>query len=140
MRTAIFKMAIIASIFFELFIVIEAHSEEKTIRLVCKYTHSIESDGKRDPIRGETLVTVKYSEDGSASIKKEDYSSEYSGKVSDEEIYGKYEYKLWDDLCTETIRINRYTGNFQFRTRISGTKNSHLTFYGTCELASEKKF
>lgn len=54
------KIITIAAIFFTLLFVFEVYANEDTIRLICKYSHTIEADGISSSTSGEDLVTVNY--------------------------------------------------------------------------------
>jgi hypothetical protein len=134
---------IIATItFLSIFLAFETYAEEKTIRLVCKYSHTIDGDdGKKHESSGESLVTVSYLESGKATIKKQGLGAKFSGTISSEEIRGETEYELTGPTSRfrETILINRYTGAFEFTFKTVGSKRI-LIHCGFCEPIAERRF
>ena len=133
------KTSIIITIFLTLLFVFETYAEENTIRLICKYSHTIEADGSSSGTSGEDLVTVSYSDNGAAIIRKQGLGAEFKGTISDEEIQGKTEYKISGSTIQQTIVINRYTGAFEITFKIIGSEGG-LIHCGTCEPVAKKKF
>jgi hypothetical protein len=133
------KFTIIA-IFLSLFFVIESYADQNTLRLICKYSHTVDADGKSTPSSGEDLITVNYSDNGEAIIIKQGLGAEFKGTISDEKIYGKTEYKMSELKIQQTILINRYTGACEITFEVVGSSQSGLIHYGTCEPVSKKKF
>jgi len=133
------KTIVIAAIFFTLIFVFETHAEENTIRLVCKYSHTIDADGASSETSGEDLVTINYLDNGQAIIKKQGLGAEFIGKISEEEIKGDTEYEISNLKVQQSILVNRYTGSFEITFRTVGSKGG-LIHYGTCEAVSKKKF
>jgi hypothetical protein len=136
MRNTTIIMVIILTIFF----VFEAHAEQNAIRLICKYSHTIDAAGKSSRTTGEELITVRFSDNGNARIKKQRLGAEFIGKISDKEIYGETEYSFSGSGLTyrETLRINRYTGAFENTFNINKSKG--LIHYGNCKPVTQKKF
>ena len=118
-------------------------TEENTIRLVCNYTHTIDYHLQISGTTGEDLITVVYSKNGSAAIKKQDSGGEFSGVVNDEEIYGERSYHMQiskaHETFHETLLINRYTGSFKMTFGAEG-KEGGLIHYGKCKQATDKLF
>jgi hypothetical protein len=133
------KTSIIAAIFLTLLFVFETYAEENTIRLICKYSHTIEADGRSSRTSGEDLVTVTYSDNGDAIIIKQGLEAEFNGTISDEEIQGKTEYKISGSTIQQAIVINRYTGAFEITFKIIGSEGG-LIHCGTCEPVAKMKF
>ena len=133
------KTRIISVILLTLFFVLEAHAERNTIRLICKYSHTINTEGKSSGTSGEDLITVNYSDNGDAIIKKQGLGAEFTGTITDEEVYGKTEYKISGSTIQQTLMINRYTGAFEITFEIIGSKGG-LIHYGICELVTKQKF
>ena len=133
------KTIILTSIFLTLLLVFETYAEENTIRLICKYSHTIEADGSISRTSGEDLVTVNYSDSGAAIIKKQGLGAEFKGTISNEEIEGKTEYEISGSIIQQTIVINRYTGAFEITFKIIGSEGG-LIHCGTCEPVAKKKF
>lgn len=133
------KTSIIAAIFLTLPFVFETYAEENTIQLICKYSHTIEVDGRSSGTSGEDLVTVNYSDNGEAIIRKQGLGAEFSGTISDEQIQGKTEYRISGSTIQQTIVINRYTGAFEITFKIIGSEGG-LIHCGTCELVAKRKF
>ena len=115
------------------------HAEQNIIRLICKYSYTIDADGKTSETSGESLFTVMYSDTGEAKIRKQALGAEFTGKISDEEIYGETEYVISPSTIQQTIMINRYTGSFEETFNIIGAKGG-LIHCGSCEMAKEKIF
>lgn len=111
---------------------------QKTIRLICEYTHSIDG-GKSIDISGEDLITINYSEGGRAVIEKTGFGGEFVGTLSEEQIYGVSKFKMKDLTARQTLTINRFTGAFEITFFIEGSKGS-LVQYGKCKPATEKLF
>jgi hypothetical protein len=118
---------------------IHASAAENTIRLICKYSHTIDDQGKSSGTSGEDLITVKYSSNGKAVIKKQDLGAEFTGTVNEEQISGETRYKMQDSVFHQTLLINRYTGTFEITFGIEG-KNGGLIHYGKCKPATEILF
>jgi len=133
------KKIIFITISLSLFFAIASYAEQNTIRLICKYTHTVDGDGKLSPTSGEDLITVHYSDNGKATIIKQGLGAEFNGTVSDEEIHGQTAYQLSNLKFQETLFINRYTGGFEIIIKIIGSK-SGLVHYGTCQPVTKKKF
>ena len=130
---------IIISVFLTLFFVYEGHAEPNTIRLICKYSHTIDADGSSSRTSGEDLVTVNYTDNGDATIKKQGLGAEFVGKISDEEIYGETTYEISELTFHQTLRINRYTGAFEITFKTIGSEDG-LIHCGICEPITKKKF
>ena len=111
-------------------------SKKNKIRLSCKYSHTIDEKGDKDT-SGEDLITVIYTDDGEAVIKKEGLGALFEGTITDDEIKGTTEYKIQKVECEETIVINRYTGSFNINMKIG---DSGMVHFGTCEAVTEQKF
>jgi len=111
----------------------------ETIRLICKYSHTIDAQGKSSKTSEEDLITIKYSDNGQASIKKQDLEAEYTGKISVEEIHGKTSYKIGQSVFNETLTINRYTGAIERTFGFVG-KSDGLVHFGKCIPVKEKLF
>lgn len=125
----------IAVIFLTLFFIMDANAQQQTIHLICQFSHTVDEDGKSSPTSGEKLITVSFSKNGKAIIKKEGLGVKFTGTISNEEIYGETEY----EIARETLIINRYTGAFKiFWETIES--NAHLIHYGTCVPVIKKKF
>jgi len=133
------KPSIIAAVFFTLIFGFQTYAEENTIRLICKYSHTIEADGTSSRTTGEDLVTVNYSDNGVAIIKKQGLGAEFIGTISDEKIQGETEYEISGSKIQQTIVINRYTGTFEITFHIIGAKGG-LIHCGICEPVAKKKF
>lgn len=134
------KICIIFAIFsILLFSVFETYAEENIIRLICKYSHTIDADGKSSSTSGKDLVTVTYSNDGKAIIKKQGLGAQFSGTITDEEIKGNTKYKISESTIQQAIVINRYTGIFEITFKIMGSKGG-LIHCGSCESVENKKF
>lgn len=133
------KTSIITAIFITLLFVFETYAGENTIRLICKYSHTIKADGRSSGTSGEDLVTVNYSDNGEAIIRKQGLGAEFNGTISDEVIQGKTEYKMSESTIQQTIVINRYTGAFEITFKIIGSEGG-LIHCGTCESVAKKKF
>jgi hypothetical protein len=131
--------SIITAIFLTLFFVLEANAEQDTIRLICKYSYTWNNDGKVSETSGENLITVSYSEKGKATIKKEGLGAEFTGTISDEEIYGRAEYTLGSSPICEILKINRYTGAFSIIIEWIGSREG-LVQNGTCTPVTKRKF
>lgn len=131
--------SIITIILLTLFFVLKAHAEQNTIRLICKYSHTINAEGEISGTSGEELITVNYSDNGDAIIKKQGLGAEFIGTISDEEIYGKTEYGISGRTFQRTLRINRFTGALEITFEIIGSKGG-LIHYGICEPVTKKKF
>jgi S1-C subfamily serine protease len=116
-----------------------ADDRSQTFLLICKYSHTIEADGRISKSSGENLVTVNYTDDGDATIKKQDLGAEFLGKISDEEIYGETTYKISELTLYQTLRINRYTGAFEVTYKTMGSEGG-LIHCGICEPITKKKF
>jgi hypothetical protein len=117
----------------------ELAAAQKTIRLICKYTHTIDDQGKTTGTSGEDLVTVDYSENGSAIIKKQGLGAEFSGTVNEEEIRGETRYKIQSLVFHQTLTINRYTGAFEITFGVEGEK-AGLIQYGKCKPETQRLF
>lgn len=133
------KTSIITAIFITLLFVFETYAGENTIRLICKYSHTIKADGRSSGTSGEDLVTVNYSDNGEAIIRKQGLGAEFNGTISDEVIQGKTEYKMSESTIQQTIVINRYTGAFEITFKIIGSEGG-LIHCGICESVAKKKF
>ena len=140
MYTTMKMTPIIISVFLTLFFSYEGHAESNTIRLICKYSHTFDADWTSSRTSGEDLVTVNYTDNGEATIKRQGLGAEFVGKISDEEIYGETAYKIQGLTFHETLRINRYTGAFEITFKIIGGSKGGLIHSGTCEPISVKKF
>jgi hypothetical protein len=72
------------------------YAAESTIRLICKYSHTINDEGKSSGTSGEDLITIHYSENGVAVIKKQGQGlgAEFIGTITEEQIYGEKNIKL----------------------------------------------
>ena len=112
---------------------------DNSIRLICKYTHSIDEKGQPSGTSGEDLITIHYTDTGRATIQKQDLGAKFYGTINEENIYGETQYKLRDSIVHQTIEINRYTGAFQITFNIDGKKGS-LAQYGKCVPARKKLF
>lgn len=133
------KASIIMVILLTIFFVLEAHAERITIRLICKYSHTIDEEGKSSGTSGEDLVTINYSNNGDAIIKKQGTGALFTGMISDEEIQGKTEFDILDSKIQETIVINRYTGAFVMTFKVIGPTGG-IVHFGSCEPIKKKKF
>jgi hypothetical protein len=118
---------------------VSSAAEPVVIRLRCVYTHSLEG-GKPAGASGESLVTVRYSADGAAKIKKQDLGAEFVGLVSDDEITGETSYQLDSLRVKETLVINRFTGAFRFSYEILGGNTGSLIQFGTCRATTQPLF
>lgn len=117
----------------------EVRANETVIRLICKYSYTIDDKGIKSGTTGEDLITVKYSEDGQATIKKQGLGAEFYGKMSDEQIVGETTYKIQELTFHQELRINRYTGALEITFGVPG-KGAGLIHYGKCTPATEKLF
>jgi hypothetical protein len=115
-----------------------AENSNQTIRLLCAYSYTIDSDGKRSDTSGEDLFTVMYAENGQAKIRKQGLSSEFSGKISEEKIVGEVTYKVTNIQFTEFLVINRFTGAFQISFGAVG--KGGLIHFGTCRPVTKPLF
>ena len=102
-----------------------------TIRLTCKYSHSIDAQEDITEVSGEELITIKYSDNSQAIIKIQDKGTEYIGSVSEEEIVGETNYKIQDNTYYETLIINRHTGAFLRTSGIVGGIDG-IVYFGRC--------
>ena len=112
--------------------------EINTIRLICKYSHTIDENGKSSRTSGEDLVTVHFTDSGDAYIKVGVLGAVFIGTISDEEIYGETTYSIKAQTYYQTLTINRYTGAFQNTFRVN--ESGGLIHYGNCKSVTEKKF
>jgi hypothetical protein len=117
----------------------EAWADDTVIRLVCRYSYTIDDKGVKSGTTGEDLVTVKYSRDGQATMKKQGLGAEFYGTITDEQIVGETSYKIQEMTLQQELRINRYTGAFEITFGVLGKKNG-LVHYGKCVPATEKLF
>lgn len=117
----------------------EAWADDAAIRLVCRYSYTIDAKGARSGTTGESLLTVKYSRDGQATIKKQDLGAEFRGTITDEQIVGETDYKIQETTYHQELRINRYTGAFEITFGVLGKENG-LVHYGKCIPATERLF
>lgn len=116
----------------------DARSLMSPIRLLCEYSHTVDDLGRVNPVNEEALFTAEQSDNGIASIRKENFDEEFTGKISEEEIAGQVEYRFRETFITEALLINRYSGKLV--TTVSVARNVVLTRYGKCRSASEKLF
>ena len=112
---------------------------QTTIRLICKYSNTVDKQGNSRETTGENLVTVTYSDNGKAIIKKDDLGAEFIGTISEEKIYGETNYQIQNSMFYQTLIINRYTGAFEITFRITG-KSDGIVHYGKCEKATNKLY
>lgn len=117
----------------------EAWADDAVIRLVCRYSYTIDEKGVKSGTTGEDLVTVKYSQNGKATIKKQGLEAEFYGTIFDEEIVGETNYKIQGTTYHQELRINRYTGEFEITFGVLGKKGG-LIHYGKCSPTTEKLF
>jgi hypothetical protein len=117
----------------------EASADDTVIRLVCRYSYTIDAKGVQSGTTGEDFITIKYPENGQATIKKQGLGAEFHGKVSDEQIVGETTYKIQELTFHQELRINRYTGAFEITFGVLG-KGAGLIHYGKCSPATEKLF
>ena len=130
---------IIWLVFFILSVFTPAQSaaSEKTMRLICTFSHSIDQNSESSATSGNSLFTIKYTNKGSATIKKQDLDAIFYGTVTEEEINGETQYKIQDMLFVQTLNINRFTGSFSLS---YGINESFILHFGTCKPANEKIF
>ena len=117
----------------------EASADDTVIRLVCPYSYTIDAKGVQSGTTGESLLSVKYSRDGQATIKKQDLGAEFRGTITDEQIVGETNYKIQETTFHKELRINRYTGAFEITFGVLG-KETGSVHYGKCIPATEKLF
>jgi hypothetical protein len=118
---------------------VEAWADEVAIRLVCRYSYTIDAKGVQSGTTGESHLTVKYSRDGQATIKKQDLGAEFRGTITDEQIVGETSYKIQETTYHQELRINRYTGAFEITFGVLG-KETGLVHYGKCIPVTERLF
>ena len=108
----------------------------KTIRLVCKISHSVDEKGY-SPTSGDNLLTVTFLDEGKATIRKQGLGAQFVASISKEMIVG---HTIWggDLQVKESISINRFTGSFENNIQAKG--KAGLIFFGTCSLASRQLF
>ena len=131
------KYISITVIILSLLLPIPSIASDNTIRLICAYDYTIDQNAERSPTSGESLFTINYTNQGSATIKKQDLGALFYGTVTEEQIYGKTRYKIQDKLFIQALTINRYTGSFELT---FGTKDSGLIHFGKCKQANDKLF
>lgn len=115
----------------------EAWADDTVIRLVCRYSYTIDDKGVKSETTGEDLVTVKHSRDGKATIKKQGLGAEFYGTITDEQIVGETSYKIHETTWHQELRINRYTGAFEITFGVLGKETGSI-HYGKCIPATEK--
>jgi hypothetical protein len=115
----------------------QSAASEKTMRLICTYSHTIDQNSESRATSGDSLFTIKYTNKGSATIKKQDLGAIFYGAVTEEEINGETQFKIQDNLIVQTLNINRFTGSFSLS---YGTKEGGIVHLGTCKPANEKLF
>ncbi|KPK28722.1 MAG: hypothetical protein AMJ61_01460 [Desulfobacterales bacterium SG8_35_2] len=121
-------------------LVIASSALGDTIRLTCKYSHSIDAQEEITEVSGEELITIKYSDNSQAIIKIQDKGTEYIGSVSAEEIVGEANYKIQGNIYYETLIIHRQTGAFRRTFGIVGGIDG-IVYFGNCmPPATEKNF
>jgi hypothetical protein len=117
----------------------EAVANDNAIKLTCRYSYTIDENGRKSKTTGEDLLTVKPSKNGKTKIKKQGLPAEFHGTISDEAIVGETNYKIQGVTYHQELRIKRYTGEYAITFGILG-KKSGLIHYGKCSAATEKLF
>jgi hypothetical protein len=114
-------------------------ADTKTIRIICTDEYLVDRNGKTIETSGDELITIQYTTNGAAHIKKQSIGALFVGTITDEEIHGITDYTAFNNNIRQEIIINRYTGKF---TLISDYRNNNTSTMstGTCRQTSEPKF
>lgn len=110
---------------------------QNPILLTCKYSHTVDRDGKISATVGEDLVTVNIEKNGRTILNKHDFDGDFAGLSSDSQYFGEIEYQIQSGFVYRSIKINRYTGAFEAEFSLLG-KGGGITHFGKCEQATKK--
>lgn len=105
-----------------------------TSRLLCSYQYSVGENGDRLNTTGEFTLTVMPQSDGTASIRKQDLGHLFVGKITEEQLTGQVNYQSGDFKISESLTVDRFTGEFRILLAFSGKPS--LTHIGQCQPAS----
>src|SRR5690554_6680634 len=94
-------------------ILVAAEEDPESIRLICTYSYTINDKGEVSGTSGEDLFTIIPLESGLAIIRKQRLGTPFIGTVSKEEIAGEATYDMSNVKISESLVINRFTGEFQ---------------------------
>ena len=129
-------------LFILLFFPLFSSGEDKeldVIRLICRYTHSVNDKAEFSKNTDVELVKVILMENNSVAIKKQNMGSLFFGFISEEEIKGDVTFKIKDVDFIQELTINRYTGSFELTFRMA-KEVIGVVHFGKCETTKEKLF
>ena len=115
-----------------------AQGDSKTIRLICKYSHTIDDQGKQSATSGETLFTVVPLRDGQVSVQKQGLGAHFSGTMTDADISADVCYEIGTTKYAQSLTINRFTGELQISFGVPG--KGALVHFGSCRPATKPLF
>jgi hypothetical protein len=115
-----------------------AEENDKTIRLICTYSYTIDEKGEKSGTSGEELFTVLPLRDGQVAVRKQGLGAPFSGKMSEEEIVADVNYEISNVKFAESLIINRFTGEFQLSFGAPGKPG--LIHFGKCRPVTKQLF
>lgn len=115
-----------------------AQGDSKTIRLICKYSHTIDDQGKQSATSGETLFTVLPLRDGQVTVQKQGLGAQFSGNMTVAEISADVIYEIDNTKYAQSLSINRFTGELQITFGAPG--KGGLVHFGSCRSATKPLF
>ncbi len=116
----------------------QATGGHNTIRLICKYSHTIDDQGKQSPTSGETLFTVVPLRDGKVTVQKQGLGAPFSGTLTEVEIAADVSYEIGNTTYAQSLVINRFTGELQITFGVQG--KAGLVHFGSCRQATKPLF
>lgn len=115
-----------------------AEEDNKTVRLICTYSYTIDEKGEKGGTSGENLFTVVPLKDGQVAVRKQGLGVPFLGKMSKEEITADVSYEVSNIKLAESLVINRFTGEFQVSFGTPGKPG--LIHFGSCRPATKQLF
>ncbi len=114
-----------------------AQGDSTPIRLICKYSHTIDDQGTQSATSGETLFTVVSLRDSRITVQKQGLGAQFSGTMTDAELSADVSYEIGDIRHAESLTINRFTGALQIILRIG---KGGLVQIGSCRSVTKPLF
>jgi hypothetical protein len=116
----------------------QAPPSGNNIRLICKYSHTIDAQGKQGPTSGESLFTVVPLRDGRVTVQKQGLGAQFSGTMTEVEISADVSYEITNTMYAQSLNINRFTGELQITFGEQG--KAGLVHFGSCRQTTKPLF
>jgi hypothetical protein len=115
-----------------------AENDSKPIHLICAYSYTIDEKGEKSDTSGQELFTVLPLKEGQVAVRKQGLGAPFSGRMTEEEITADVSYAIGGINLSESLIVNRFTGEFQLSFGAPG--KAGLIHFGKCRLATKQLF